>query len=175
MNISHVGYGKNPPDDINVIIEIPTQHDPIKYEVDKDSSAVFVDRFMPTPMFYPANYGFITDTLADDGDPIDALVVTPYPVAVGSVIRSRPVGILHMSDEAGTDEKLLCVPHQKLTRIYDHVHNYTDLPQLLRDQIQHFFEHYKDLEPEKWVKIDTWGDVDTARKAIMVAIEAAKT
>ena len=174
MNVSNVGYGNNPPEDINVIIEIPANHDPIKYEIDKDSGAVMVDRFMPTPMFYPANYGFIADTLADDGDPLDALVVTPQPVAVGAVIRARPVGILHMSDESGMDEKLLCVPHQKLTRLYDHVSSYTDLPTLLLQQIQHFFENYKALEPDKWVKVEDWGSADDAKKAIMQSIEAVK-
>lgn len=174
MNVSQIGYGKNPPEDINVIIEIPAQHEPIKYEIDKDSGAVMVDRFMPTPMFYPANYGFIADTLADDGDPLDALVLTPQPVAVGAVIRARPVGILHMVDESGTDEKLLCVPHQKLTTLYDHVQDYTDLPLLFRQQIQHFFENYKALEPDKWVKLEGWGNLEAAKKAIMESIEAEK-
>ena len=169
MLTKHIACGEQLPDDLNVIIEIPANHAPIKYEIDKDSGALVVDRFMPTPMFYPANYGFVPHTLAADGDPLDALVVTPYPVAPGAVIRSRPVGILEMSDEAGQDSKVLCVPHQKLTRLYDHIKNYTDLPQLLLDQIKHFFENYKDLEPGKWVKLERWGDLEEARKAIMDA------
>jgi len=157
------------PDDLNVIIEIPANHAPIKYEIDKDSGSLVVDRFMPTPMFYPANYGYVPHTLADDGDPIDALVVTPCPVAPGAVIRSRPLGILEMSDEAGKDSKIICVPHAKLTRLYDHVKEYTDLPELLLEQIKHFFENYKDLEPGKWVKLDRWGGIEEARKAILAA------
>ncbi len=156
MSFSSVPAGKNLPEDIYVIIEIPANASPIKYEVDKELDAVLVDRFMATPMFYPANYGFINQTLADDGDPLDVLVVTPYPVIPGSVIRARPVGMLNMSDEKGRDEKLIAVPHEKLSTLYSDVKEYTDLPALLLQQIEHFFTNYKDLEPGKWVKIDGW-------------------
>ncbi len=163
MDFDKVPPGKNPPDDIYVVIEIPANSAPIKYEVDKESHAVFVDRFMATAMFYPANYGFIPQTLADDGDPLDVLVVTPYPVVPGSVVRCRPVAVLHMSDEAGGDVKLVAVPHDKLSVLYRDVKEADDLPQLLKQQIQHFFEHYKDLEPGKWVKIEGWGSAAEAR------------
>ncbi|MFW5824143.1 MAG: inorganic diphosphatase [Marinobacter sp.] len=166
MNFDHIPAGKNPPEDIYVAIEIPANSSPVKYEIDKDMGAVMVDRFMTAPMFYPANYGFIPHTLADDGDPLDVLVVTPYPVQPGSVIRCRPVGILNMEDEAGGDAKLVAVPHDKLTRAYTDVKDVNDLPQLLRDQIQHFFENYKTLEPGKWVKVQNWDNADAARKAI---------
>ncbi|ARS53781.1 inorganic diphosphatase [Kushneria konosiri] len=172
MSFDKIPAGKDVPHDLFVAIEIPANHTPIKYEIDKDLDALLVDRFMPTPMFYPANYGFIPNTLADDGDPLDALVVTPYPVQPGCVIRARPVGILHMTDEAGEDAKLICVPHQKLSAAYDDVEEVTDLPELLRQQIAHFFENYKDLEKGKWVKIDTWGDKAAAIKAIEKSIDA---
>ena len=133
-----------------------------------------VDRFMATPMFYPANYGYISDTLADDGDPLDVLVVTPYPVAPGSVIRARPVGVLNMEDEAGEDAKLVAVPHEKLTQLYNDVKDIDDVPQLLRDQIGHFFENYKDLEKGKWVKVKGWGNADEARQMILDSAEAYK-
>lgn len=174
MNQQNITAGINPPEDINIIIEIPANHTPIKYEVDKSSSAIFVDRFMATPMFYPANYGYIPHTLADDGDPLDALVITPYPLIPGSVIRSRPVGVLHMKDEAGVDAKLLCVPHAKLTEIYNDYTDISDVPVLLQDQINHFFEHYKELEKDKWVKIDRWAGVDEARKMIMQSLANQK-
>lgn len=144
MSYSKIPAGKDLPNDIYVAIEIPANHAPIKYEIDKDTDCLFVDRFMATPMFYPANYGFIPNTLADDGDPLDVLVVTPYPVAPGSVIRARPVGVLHMTDEAGGDAKLIAVPHDKLSVLYKDVKEYTDLPALLLEQIKHFFENYKD-------------------------------
>ncbi|ANF57869.1 inorganic diphosphatase [Halotalea alkalilenta] len=172
MSFKAIPAGKSLPDDLYVVIEIPANHSPIKYEVDKDLDCLMVDRFMATPMFYPANYGFIPQTLADDGDPLDALVVTPYPVQPGSVVRARPLGVLHMTDEAGEDAKLICVPHGKLTTLYDAVENIHDLPELLRQQIAHFFENYKDLEKGKWVKIDSWGDIDEARKAIVKAQKA---
>ncbi|MEX0375391.1 inorganic diphosphatase [Spiribacter pallidus] len=162
MAFEGITAGKDLPEDINIIIEIPANADPIKYEVDKDSGAVMVDRFMGTAMHYPANYGYIPDTLCGDGDPLDALVVTPFPLAVGSVIRCRPVGVLEMSDESGEDAKLLCVPISKLTPIYDHVQAPEDLPSLLLEQISHFFEHYKDLEPGKWVKVNGWKGHDAA-------------
>jgi len=156
MAYEGIDAGKNLPEDINIIIEIPAQADPVKYEVDKDSGAIMVDRFMGTSMRYPANYGYIPDTLCGDGDPLDALVLTPFPLEVGSVIRCRPVGVLEMSDEGGEDAKLLCVPISKLTPIYDHVKGPDDLPALVLDQISHFFERYKDLEPGKWVKVNGW-------------------
>ena len=166
MSFSSVPAGKNLPEDIYVIIEIPANASPIKYEVDKDMDAILVDRFMATPMFYPANYGYINQTLADDGDPLDVLVVTPYPVIPGSVIRCRTVGMLNMSDESGRDEKLIAVPHDKLSTIYKDVKEYTDLPALLLQQIEHFFENYKDLEPGKWVKIDGWEGSEAAKEVI---------
>ncbi|MGM0571942.1 inorganic diphosphatase [Marinobacter sp.] len=166
MNFDHIPAGKNPPEDIYVAIEIPANSSPVKYEIDKDMGAVMVDRFMTAPMFYPANYGFIPHTLADDGDPLDVLVITPYPVQPGSVIRCRPVGVLNMEDEAGGDAKLVAVPHDKLTKAYTDVKDIDDVPQLLRDQIQHFFENYKTLEPGKWVKVQNWDNAEAARKAI---------
>lgn len=174
MSYADLPSGKNPPDDIYVVIEIPANHDPIKYEVDKDSNTLFVDRFIATPMFYPCNYGYVPNTLSEDGDPLDVLVVTPYPVQPGSVIRSRVIGMLEMSDEAGKDTKLLAVPHSKLTPLYDHVKQAQDLPELLIKQIQHFFENYKALEKGKWVKVDGWKDAAAARIEIEKAIKAAK-
>lgn len=171
MSYSNLPAGKDLPNDIYVAIEIPANHAPIKYEIDHDTDCLFVDRFMATPMFYPANYGFIPHTLADDGDPLDVLVVTPYPVAPGSVIRCRPVGVLNMTDEAGGDAKLLAVPHEKLTQLYNDVKEYTDLPPLLLEQISHFFEHYKDLEKGKWVKVSGWKDAAAAREEILRAVE----
>ncbi|AJQ94410.1 inorganic diphosphatase [Gynuella sunshinyii] len=174
MSYSSIPAGKELPNDFYAVIEIPANHDPIKYEIEKDFDAVFVDRFMATPMFYPANYGFIPQTLADDGDPLDVLVITPYPVIPGSVIRCRPLGVLLMSDEAGGDAKLVAVPHSKLTTIYDHMNDIDDVPELLRNQIQHFFENYKDLEKGKWVKVDRWDNIDKAREMIMAAAAAYK-
>lgn len=174
MNFDHISLGKNAPEDINVVVEIPANSSPVKYEVEKDSGALLVDRFMATPMFYPANYGFVPHTLADDGDPIDVLVITPYPVQPASVIRCRPVGVLNMEDEAGGDAKVVAVPHDKLTTVYRDVQDIDDVPALLRDQIQHFFENYKDLESGKWVKVLGWENADSARRMILAAIEAAK-
>lgn len=174
MNFDMVPSGKDIPEDIFVAIEIPANSNPIKYEIDKDSHAVFVDRFMATPMFYPCNYGYIPQTLSDDGDPLDVLVVTPYPVVPGCVIRCRPVGILNMSDEAGEDAKLLAVPHDKVSKLYSQVQEYTDLPSLLIQQIEHFFENYKDLEPGKWVKVDGWDNAEAAKTEIMKSVEAYK-
>lgn len=165
MNLDFITAGKNPPEDLNVIIEIPTGSN-IKYEVDKDSGAVIVDRLVATPMFYPANYGFINQTLADDGDPTDVMVITPAPLAPGSVIRCRPIGILNMEDESGVDEKVVAVPHDKVTTLYKDVNALEDLPQLLVDQIKHFFEHYKDLEDGKWVKVTGWEDAQSAKEKI---------
>ncbi len=172
MSFNNITSGKNPPEDIYVIIEIPANSSPIKYEVDKDTGSLFVDRFMATPMFYPCNYGYIPNTLADDGDPLDVLVVTPYPVTTGSVIRTRPIGVLHMSDESGEDAKLLAVPHEKLSALYNHVQEPKDLPELLLSQIEHFFENYKDLEPGKWVKIDRWAGSQEAKAEITKSIAA---
>jgi inorganic pyrophosphatase len=174
MDFDKVPAGKSLPDDIYVVIEIPANSSPIKYEIDKDSHAVFVDRFMATPMFYPANYGYIPQTLSEDGDALDVLVVTPYPVVPGSVIRARPVGMLNMSDEAGKDAKLIAVPHDKLSAMYHKIKEVSDLPELLIKQIEHFFENYKDLEPGKWVKVDGWADAAAARAEIVKAAEAYK-
>lgn len=174
MSFADIPPGKNPPDDIFVVIEIPANGSPIKYEIDKQSNMLFVDRFMATPMFYPCNYGFIPNTLSEDGDPLDVLVVTPYPVAPSSVIRARPIGVLHMSDEAGKDAKLLAVPHDKLSVLYHNIKEPSDLPELLIKQIEHFFENYKDLETGKWVKIDGWGDSKEARAEIEKSIAAYK-
>jgi len=171
MSYSRIPCGNHLPDDINVLIEIPANHDPIKYEIDKDSDALFVDRFVATPMFYPANYGYIPGPLSEDGDALDVLVVCPYPVVPGSVIRSRPIGVLMMIDEAGPDAKLIAVPHQKLTRLYDAVSEVEDLPELLRLQTVHYFENYKALEQGKWVKVQGWGDAAAAKAEIMASRE----
>ena len=174
MQFDNIPAGKNPPEDIYVAIEIPANSSPVKYELDKDMGALLVDRFMATPMFYPANYGYIPNTLADDGDPLDVLVITPYPVQPGSVIRARAVGVLNMEDEAGGDAKLVAVPHEKLTQLYNDVKDINDVPQLLRDQIAHFFENYKDLEKGKWVKVQGWGDAEEAKGMIVKAADAVK-
>jgi inorganic pyrophosphatase len=174
MRIEAIAIGKNPPEDVNVIIEVPVGGEPIKYEMDKASGALFVDRFLYTPMRYPGNYGFIPHTLSLDGDPIDVVVCNTRAIMPGAVISCRVVGVLVMEDEAGGDEKLIAVPSPKMTRRYENVHDVTDLPQITRDQIQHFFEHYKDLEPGKWVKVVRWGDSAEAKKMILEAIERAK-
>ncbi len=174
MSYNSIPAGKDLPNDVYVVIEIPANHSPIKYEIDKDMDCLLVDRFMATPMFYPANYGYIPNTLADDGDPLDVLVVTPYPVQPGSVIRARAVGVLNMEDEAGEDAKLVAVPHEKLTQLYNDVQDVDDLPQLLRDQIGHFFENYKDLEKGKWVKVKGWDNAEAARKMITDSAAAYK-
>ena len=173
MSFELVKPGKDVPNDINVIIEIPAQSDPIKFEVDKDSGAVFVDRFMGTSMRYPINYGYVPHTVAGDGDPVDVLVVTPFPLLPGVVIRARPVGVLKMEDEAGMDAKVVAVPVSKLTSLYDKVQTTDDLPELLMKQTAHFFEHYKDLEPGKWVKVIGWGTVEEARQEILDGIDNA--
>lgn len=172
MSFNQIPAGKSLPDDFYVVIEIPAAAAPIKYEIDKELDALMVDRFMAAPMFYPANYGFIPKTLAPDGDPLDVLVVTPYPLVPGCVIRARTVGVLDMSDEAGSDAKLIALPHAKLTQLYNDVHEINDLPSLLLDQIQHFFENYKTLEPGKWVKVEGWRNAQTARDAIIAAAKA---
>lgn len=174
MSYASIPAGKDLPNDFYTVIEIPANHDPIKYEIDKDMDCLVVDRFMATPMFYPANYGYINNTLADDGDPLDVLVITPYPVQAGSVIRSRPVGVLMMEDDGGGDAKLIAVPHEKLSASYNHIQDIDDVPQLLRDQIEHFFENYKDLEKGKWVKIEGWQGVEKAREMIEQSAAAYK-
>tara|TARA_B100000768_G_scaffold174949_1_gene185791 strand:- start:797 stop:1324 length:528 start_codon:yes stop_codon:yes gene_type:complete len=175
MSYQNIPAGKDLPNDIYVVIEIPANSSPVKYEIDKDADALFVDRFMASPMFYPANYGYINNTLADDGDALDVLVVTPYPVVPGSVIRCRPVGVLNMTDEAGEDAKLLAVPHEKLTQAYNDVQDITDLPEMLRNQIKEFFENYKNLEKGKWVKVESWEGVESAKAKILVAAAAYKS
>jgi len=174
MDIKKISTGKNPPNDVNVVIEIPLNGDPVKYEVDKESGALFVDRFLHTAMFYPCNYGFIPGTLSNDGDPVDVLVVGNHAVVPGSVMRSRPVGVLLMEDEAGQDEKILAVPHDKLHPFYKDVKSYKELPETLINQIAHFFEHYKDLEKGKWVKVTGWGDAADAERLILEGVERAK-
>ncbi len=171
MNLDRVGPGKNIPDDVNVIIEIPSHSDPVKYEVDKETGAMFVDRFMNTAMHYPCNYGYVPHTLSEDGDPVDVLVITPIPLISGSVIRCRPVGVLKMSDEAGPDAKVLAVPIDKLCQSYRKVMSPEDVSPMLLNQIQHFFEHYKDLEQGKWVKIEGWAGVDAAKHEILDSIQ----
>ena len=170
MSFSNVPAGKNIPTDFNVIIEIPMNADPIKYEVDKDTGAIFVDRFMMTAMHYPCNYGYIPQTLADDGDPVDVLVVTPFPLHPGVVVRCRAIGILKMTDEAGGDAKLLAVPVDKILPIYRHWTKPEDLQPERLMQIQHFFEHYKDLEKGKWVKVEGWGGPDEAHAEILAGV-----
>jgi inorganic pyrophosphatase len=174
MRLDAIPVGKNPPDDINVIIEVPVGGEPIKYEIEKESGALFVDRFLYTPMRYPGNYGFVPHTLCGDGDPLDVLVANTRALVPGSVINCRAVGVLVMEDEAGLDEKVIAVPTHKLTQRYDSVKTVTDLPEITRSQIEHFFQHYKDLEPGKWVKIVRWGDVTEARTFILDAIERGK-
>lgn len=174
MDISKISAGKNPPQDINVVIEIP-QGSSIKYELDKDSGAMFVDRFLFTPMFYPLNYGFVPNTLSDDGDPTDVLVLARQPVVPGSVIRARPVGVLLMEDDGGVDSKIVAVPHEKIDNGYLDIRDVNDLQQSLRNQIQHFFEHYKDLEPGKWVKVKGWDNAACAGEIIKAdLLRAAK-
>jgi inorganic pyrophosphatase len=172
MDISKISIGKNVPWDVNVIIEIPCGGSPVKYEIDKNSGAMFVDRFLHTAMYYPANYGFIPKTLAADGDPVDALVAGSTPVVPGAVIRCRPIGVLIMEDEAGHDEKILMVPVDQLNPYYSAIKSYEDLPSILRDQIAHFFEHYKDLEHEKWVKVVRWGGPEEAAQLISDGADA---
>ncbi|MCB1737079.1 MAG: inorganic diphosphatase [Gammaproteobacteria bacterium] len=169
--MDRVGPGEIAPDEINVIIEIPAHSDPVKYEVDKETGAMFVDRFMNTAMFYPCNYGYVPHTLSDDGDPVDVLVVTPIPVISGSVIRCRPVAVLKMTDEAGSDAKVLAVPINKLCKLYKDADGPEHMPQQLLDQIAHFFAHYKDLEAGKWVKIEGWGGIDDAKAEIVDSIK----
>ena len=174
MNLDAIAIGQNPPEDVNTIIEVPIGGEPIKYEMDKEAGTLVVDRFLYTPMRYPGNYGFVPHTLSDDGDPIDVLVANTRPIIPGAVINVRPIGVLRMEDDGGGDEKIIAVPAPKLTKRYVHIKTYTDLPEITRQQIEHFFVHYKDLEPGKWVKLLGWGDVDEARQLITEAIERAK-
>jgi len=171
MNLDRVSTGSDVPNDVNVIIEIPMNAEPIKYEVDKDTGAMFVDRFMSTAMHYPCNYGYIPHTLSGDGDPVDVLVISPFPLITGVVLRCRPVGMLRMEDEAGEDTKLLAVPIDKLTNLYRSVASHADLPELTLAQIAHFFAHYKDLEPGKWVKVEGWVGPDEAKQEILAGVE----
>lgn len=173
MNLDNIPIGNAAPDDINVIIEVPIGGEPIKYELDKASGALFVDRFLYTPMRYPGNYGFVPHTLSEDGDPIDVLVCNTRAIVPGGVVNCIPIGVLMMEDDGGQDEKLIAVPSHKVTRRYDNVHEFQDLPAITREQIEHFFSHYKDLEPGKWVKIHGWGDAAQARKLLLEAIARA--
>jgi inorganic pyrophosphatase len=173
MDISKIAIGREPPFDVNAVIEIPQGGEPVKYELDKDSGAMFVDRFLHTAMFYPGNYGFIPHTLSEDGDPVDVLVVGQVPVVPGAVIRCRPIGALLMTDEKGADEKLVAVPVDALHPFYSGVRSYEDLPPILREQIAHFFQHYKDLEKGKWVSVARWVGPDEAGRMIAEAIDRA--
>jgi inorganic pyrophosphatase len=174
MRLDAISIGSNPPHEVNVVIEVPIGGEPIKYEMDKAAGTLIVDRFLYTPMRYPGNYGFIPHTLSEDGDPCDVLVANTRPIIAGAVISVRPIGVLRMKDEAGGDEKIVAVPSPKLTKRYEKVQNYTDMPPITIEQIEHFFSHYKDLEPGKWVEFAGWGDAETARGLILEAIERAK-
>lgn len=174
MRIDAISIGNTPPEDINVIIEVPLGGHPIKYELDKDAGTLVVDRFLYTPMSYPGNYGFVPHTLSEDGDPIDVLVCNTRPLVPGCVINVRPIGVMLMEDNAGQDEKIIAVPSRHLTKRYENVNNFSDLPEITLQQIEHFFEHYKDLEPGKWVKLGGWQDKTTAEKLIAEAIDRAK-
>ncbi|MFI4918686.1 MAG: inorganic diphosphatase [Legionellales bacterium] len=171
MSLMQIKSGRDVPNEINVVIEIPMHGEPVKYEVDKETGSLFVDRFMSTAMFYPANYGYVPDTLSEDGDPVDVLVVTPVPLISGAVIPCRVVGMLKMTDESGVDAKLLAVPTTKVCKMYEPIKSYLDLPQYLLLSLEHFFKHYKDLEEGKWVKVDGWASADEARAEIMSSIE----
>jgi inorganic pyrophosphatase len=170
MSLNKVSSGKDVPNDFNVVIEIPMNADPIKYEVDKESGAIFVDRFMGTAMHYPCNYGYVPNTLSADGDPVDVLVITPFPLFPGVVVRCRPIGVLKMTDEAGEDAKVLAVPVDKVLSIYSHWQKPGDINELRLRQIQHFFEHYKDLEKGKWVKIEGWHGPEAAKEEILAGV-----
>jgi inorganic pyrophosphatase len=172
MSLDRVGSGRDLANDFNVIIEIPMHSDPIKYEVDKETGALFVDRFVSTSMHYPCNYGYVPDTVSGDGDPVDVLVITPFALMPGVVVRCRPIGLLKMSDEAGNDTKVLAVPIDKLTPLYRQIETVRDLPEMALSQIEHFFAHYKDLEPGKWVKVEGWGSPEEARREIEHGVRA---
>ena len=174
MDITKISPGKDLPNQVNVIIEVPMNSDPVKYEMDKDSGAIFVDRFLATPMYYPCNYGFIPGTLSDDGDPADVLVISDFPIVPGAVIAAKPIGVLIMEDEKGMDEKILAVPAKKLNSQYENIENYKELPELLLNKISHFFERYKDLEKGKWVKIKGFEDAAKAKQLINEAYQRAQ-
>jgi inorganic pyrophosphatase len=175
MNIDAISIGKNPPHEVNVIIEVPIGGEPIKYELDKEAGTLVVDRILYTSMRYPGNYGFIPHTLSQDGDPCDVLIANTRTIVPGAVMSVRPVGVLLMEDEAGGDEKIIAVPGPKITQRYDRIQIYTDMPEITMKQIEHFFEHYKDLEPNKWVKIVRWGGPEEARRLILEGMERAKS
>ncbi|KTD81598.1 inorganic diphosphatase [Legionella waltersii] len=175
MSLMDIKSGRDIPNEINVIIEIPMHGEPVKYEVDKESGALFVDRFMTTAMYYPTNYGYVPNTLSEDGDPVDVLVITPVPLINGAVVSCRPIGMLKMTDESGVDAKILAVPTTKICKMYKDVATYEDIPQHLLLSIQHFFNHYKDLEEGKWVKVDGWVGPEEARKEITSSIERYKS
>jgi inorganic pyrophosphatase len=172
MNIDKISAGKDVPNQVNVIIEVPmNSSNPVKYEMDKESGAIFVDRFIATPMYYPCNYGFIPNTLSDDGDPCDVLVVSDFPIISGAVIEAKPVGVLIMEDEKGMDEKIIAVPAKKLNSQYENIESYQELPENLINKIKHFFEHYKDLEKGKWVKVKSFEDATKARQLILEGVD----
>jgi inorganic pyrophosphatase len=171
MRIDAIAIGHNPPDEINVIVEVPIGGEPIKYELDKAAGTLVVDRFLYTPMRYPGNYGFVPHTLSEDGDPIDVLIANTRPIVAGAVVSVRPVGVLNMTDDGGGDEKIIAVPSDRVTQRYVNVRDYTDLPRITLEQIRHFFEHYKDLEPGKWVRVDGWGDAAAAKQFVVEAME----
>ena len=173
MNIDNISAGKNPPTDINVIIEIPARAGSIKYEIDKDSGAVVVDRFIPVAMYYPLHYGFMPHTIGGDDDPIDVLVLSEHDLVPGCVVRCRPIGVLNMEDESGQDEKIIAVPHSKLSPRYDSIDSIEAIDDLLRSQIKHFFEHYKDLESGKWVKLSGWQQAAHAHALIKEGLTRA--
>ena len=174
MRLDAISIGKNPPHDVNVVVEVPIGGEPIKYEMDKEAGTLVVDRFLYTAMRYPGNYGFIPHTLSGDGDPCDVLIANTRAIIPGAIMSVRPVGVLVMEDNAGEDEKIIAVPSAHLTQRYHRVQTYTDLPEITIKQIEHFFEHYKDLEPGKWAKIIRWGDAEEARRLILEAVERAK-
>jgi len=175
MRLDAIAIGLDPPRDVNVVIEVSIGGEPIKYEMDKAAGTLVVDRFLHTPMRYPGNYGFVPHTLSQDGDPIDVLIANTRPIVPGAVINVRPIGVFKMEDDGGIDEKIVAVPVPKLTKRYAHVTNYTDLPEITLAQIEHFFAHYKDLEPGKWVKVIGWEDAEEARGMIADAILRAKS
>ncbi|MGV6821257.1 MAG: inorganic diphosphatase [Parvularcula sp.] len=175
MDIAKIAAGQNLPTDINVIVEVPLGGEPIKYEVDKDSGAMFVDRFLYTSMRYPCNYGFVPHTLSDDGDPVDVMVMGNRALVPGAVVRARPIGVLMMEDEAGLDEKVLAVPHPSLTKFYDAIHDYSDVEPIMLERIWHFFDHYKDLEPNKWVKVQAWQGREEAERILIEGLKNAGT
>lgn len=171
MFLDKIPVGKRPPELVNVVVEVPLRSDPIKYEFNKDYGALVVDRFLYTMMFYPCNYGFIPHTMEDDGDPLDIMVVGRIPVTPGAIISARPIGLLELRDESGNDKKILAVPDSHLTRLYENIRNYSDIAEIELQRIQHFFGHYKDLEPDKWVEVGMWHDADHAKAHIVDSIE----